>query len=101
MAPLIKIIPTCLLLVGCGSFQLASNISDYSGRTRDQVRLDILDCKDEAKTFANSGEKQVRAFMLGLTIIGTPVAYAADRADQRSAFRDCMESRGYRVAEAK
>lgn len=100
MAPL-KLITLCLSLSACGSFQLASGIGLPPGRSVSDARLDVLDCKDRAHTYADSPEKQARAFMLGLTIVGAPVAYAADRADQRAAFRECMTGRGYRVAEVR
>ena len=96
-----RFIAICLLVSGCGPFPLASGISPPPAKTLTEARLDVLDCKDRARAYADSGEKQVRAFMLGLTIIGTPVAYAADRADQRAMFRTCMEGRGYVVREAR
>lgn len=98
---MIKIIPLCLLLASCGTFQLASKVTAPPERTAVEMRLDILDCKDRARTYANSAEKQVRALALGLTLIGTPVVYAAERADQRSEFRSCMQGRGYSVAEPR
>jgi hypothetical protein len=91
----------CLLLAGCGSFELASGVKFPPGVTTTQARVDVLDCKDRARTYANSADKQARAFLLGLTIIGTPVAYAAERSDQRAMFRSCMEGMGYTVREAR
>jgi hypothetical protein len=101
MAPLIRILPICFALAGCGTFQLASSVSAPSNKNTADMRLDILDCKDRARTYANGPEKQARAFALGFTIIGAPVAFAAERSDQRSAFRDCMQGRGYSVAGVK
>lgn len=92
-----KVTILCLLLAGCGSFPLAASVYPPTGKTVSDERLDLLECKDRAHNYAASDEKQVRGFLLGLTVIGAPVAYAADRSDQRTEFRACMEDKGYRV----
>lgn len=96
-----KVVFCCLFLAGCGTFQLAQSVTAPSGKSRADMRVDLLDCKDRARTYAGTGDKQARAFMLGLTVVGTPLAYAADRSDQREEFRVCMESAGYVVKEVR
>jgi len=41
--------------------------------------------------------RQAGAFVLGLTIVGAPVAFELERAKQREVYKSCMEARGYRV----
>ena len=65
------------------------------GRTKDQVTLDQLYCKDKARD-AQSGNP-ARDFLLGLTIVGAPVAIEQDKIDARKAYVDCMATRGYMV----
>ena len=92
-----KAIVVCLsiALAGCGSFSLGRVIPP-EGTTADRAQLDILVCKDEAYQAASTGEKQAEGFLLGLTIIGYPIAYEDDKATQRQAYADCMIARGYR-----
>ena len=92
----------CLGCAGCGTFQLASSVTPNTAKTTDQIQLDTLVCKDRAKTEANTAEKQARAFVLGatLSVIGSGIAYDTEKADQRHAFRDCMEAKGYTVVPA-
>lgn len=86
-------------LAGCGTFQLGKTRPKVP-KTPEQQQLDGLACKDEARLAAGTTERQAGAFLLGMTIIGTPVAYALDRQKQREVFKTCMEARGYDVTPA-
>lgn len=66
---------TILLLAGCGTFQLASSVIPSTPKTQDQQQLDNLGCKDQAKLEANTTGRQTGAFLLGMTIVGAPVAF--------------------------
>lgn len=85
-----------LVLVGCGSFPLG-HVHAPTGNAKSQTDLDTLFCKDQAYQAANTAERQVGAFLAGLTIIGTPIAIEADKAKQREVFKGCMEGKGYRI----
>lgn len=85
------------LCVACGTFSLASKVQAPSGTTKDQMQNDTLFCKDQAKMAANSAERQAGAFLLGATIIGTPVAYEMEKTKQREVFAECMTAKGYTV----
>ena len=61
-----KVVLICLLLAGCGTFPLAANVTAPANKTTAGMRLDILDCKDRARLYADSAEKQARAFALAL-----------------------------------
>lgn len=84
-------------LSGCGTFPLASSITPLSAKTREQQQLDTLTCKDQAKLAVNTAERQAGNFMLGMTLVGVPLAYELDKKKQREVFKECMEARGYRV----
>jgi len=86
-----------LLCVGCGTFQLANGIYPPAGKSHDQQQTDILVCKDEAKLAANTTERQTGAFLLGMTIVGAPVAFEMEKSKQREVFSQCLTARGYRV----
>jgi hypothetical protein len=90
------VVVAALLCVSCGTFQLG-NVHVPADRTKDQAQLDILTCKDQAHLETDKAENQVKDFLLGLTIIGAPVAYEKDKATQREVFAKCMGDRGYRV----
>lgn len=82
---------------GCGTFQLSSGAIPQVTKSSEQIQLDNLTCKDQAKLAANTAERQAGAFLLGFTIIGVPVAYELEKSKQREVYKSCMESRGYRV----
>lgn len=84
-------------LAGCGTFQLASGVYPTTQKSQEQQQLDNLNCKDQAKLAANTTERQTGAFLLGLTIVGAPVAFELEKAKQREVYKSCMEARGYRV----
>ena len=86
-----------LLLVGCGTFQLASGVYPLIAKTPEQQQLDNLNCKDQAKLEANSTERQTGAFLLGMTIIGAPLAFEMEKSKQREVYKSCMEGKGYRI----
>ena len=85
-----------LLLTACGTFPLG-DAQRQTGRTADQQQSDTLYCKDQAHLAANTAGQQTEAFLLGLTIIGTPIAYEHDKATQRDVFARCMATKGYLV----
>lgn len=92
----------CLLLAGCGTFHLASGGTIPADKTRDQVTLDVLTCKDQAKTDSQTDAAQARGFMLGFTlsVVGVAIDYQHQKADQRAIYRSCMEARGYTITAA-
>jgi hypothetical protein len=83
-------------LAGCGTYQLAGSIQAI-GKSAEQQQLDTLTCKDQARLAANTADRQVGAFLLGMTIVGTPVAFELEKAKQREVFASCMTARGYAV----
>lgn len=86
----------CLFLAGCGTFPLGVSYAE-KGQTQQQLHADILWCKDQAKTAADTPGRQVGSFIAGLTIIGAPVAYENEKQLQRDVFKACMTDKGYRV----
>lgn len=86
-------------LAGCGSFQLG-NVHPQSGKTAEQQQLDMLGCKDRAHIEANTAGRQVGSFIAGMTIIGAPIAFEAEKSKQREVFAECMQARGYTVTPA-
>ena len=86
-----------LVLTGCGTFQLSSGAIPNSPKTQEQLQLDNLSCKDQAKLEANTAGRQTGAFLLGMTIVGAPVAFEMEKAKQREVYKSCMEAKGYRV----
>jgi hypothetical protein len=94
-------IPLALLALecaGCGSYPLAGNIVAPDNRNAEQQQTDVLVCKDQAKTEANTTGRQTGAFLLGMTIVGAPVAFEMEKSKQREVFADCMTAKGYTVA---
>jgi len=75
-------------------------VHPQAGKTADQEKLDVLVCKDQAHNAAASAGQQTKEFLLGLTLIGTPVAFESDKAKQREVFKSCMEAKGYVVEPA-
>jgi hypothetical protein len=86
-------------LAGCGTFQLGTSVPP-AGKTADQQQLDTLTCKDQASMAVNSGANQAGDFLLGMTIIGVPIAYQSDKQKQRDVFAACMRQKGYQVTPA-
>ena len=86
-----------IVLTACGTFQLANDIRAPMGSTTQQEQTDILFCKDQARMAASTAEKQTQAFLLGLTIVGAPVAYEDDKKTQRETFAKCMRAKGYKL----
>lgn len=93
----IATIASVVLLSGCATSFDLGKVHAQTPRTADQQQLDILTCKDQAVTAANSGGQQAKEFMLGLTVVGYPAAIKSDRDKQRFVFGKCMESKGYSV----
>ncbi len=87
---------TVALLASCGTFPLG-NVQPQSGRSADQQQSDTLYCKDQAQLAANSAGRQTGDFLLGLTIVGAPVAYELDKTKEREVFASCMQEKGYTV----
>jgi hypothetical protein len=67
----------------------------------DQRQIDILSCKDQAQLAIGTAGHQVGDFLLGLTIVGTPIAYESDKQTERDVFARCMHERGYNVVPPK
>ncbi len=85
-----------VLLAGCGSFPLGTSYPQ-NGQTQAETDSAILVCKDRAKTEANTDARVAASFVAGLTIVGAPIAIAAERSKQREVFAQCMKERGYVV----
>jgi hypothetical protein len=94
---LLPILVLPLVVAACGTFQLSKNTIAPAGKTADQHQMDILVCKDQAKLAANTTGRQTGAFLLGMTVIGAPVAFEMEKAKQREVFAECMTARGYTV----
>lgn len=88
-----------LSVSACSNFSLGM-VHPYPGATKSQMSYDVGVCRDAAYREAGTSDKQAAAFLMGLTIVGAPVAYEMDKATQRAVFRDCMWSRGYAVTPA-
>ena len=84
------------LLTGCGTFNLGY-VQPQAGRTSEQQQLDTLTCKDTARLAAESGDRQVGNFLLGMTIVGAPIAYELDKSKKREVFKECMQGKGYSI----
>jgi hypothetical protein len=85
-----------LALTACGTFPLGT-VQPQTGKTADQQQLDTLSCKDQARLAVETAGRETQDFLLGLTIIGAPVAYERDKAKEREVFTSCMQSKGYVV----
>lgn len=85
-----------LICAACGGFRLGY-VQPQTGKTANDQQIDIIICKDQAATAANTPGRQVGAFLAGMTIIGGPIAIQAERSKQREVFTDCMIARGYAV----
>lgn len=94
--PMLLLITFCL--VGCGTFQLAGGIGAPIGKTADQQQNDILFCKDQARMESESAGQQTKDFLLGMTIIGAPIAIEQNKSLQREVFAKCMTAKGYSIA---
>ena len=94
---LLIVVTAVIGLAGCGTFQLSSGAIPNSPKTQEQMQLDNLTCKDQAKLEANTAARQAGAFALGFTIVGAPLAFELEKAKQREVYKECMEKRGYRV----
>ena len=100
----LAIVGLCLSLGACGTFQLAGSDSRVpAGKTKSEVQLDILACKDQASVESQTAGDQARGFVLGatLSLIGVAIDYEQQKADQRRIFKDCMEAKGYTITPAK
>jgi hypothetical protein len=86
-----------LLLSGCGTFSLGTAIPQ-TPKTANEQQLDTLECKDKARLAASTAERQVGAFLLGMTIIGVPAAFELEKSKQREVYKECMEGKRYKVA---
>ena len=96
----IRLLPILVLpfvVTACGTFPLSKNTIAPAGKTADQHQLDTLVCQDQAKLAVSTAGRQAGNFLLGMTIIGTPVAFELDKAKQREVFAQCMTARGYTV----
>lgn len=85
-----------VLLAGCGSFPLGT-VHRPIHMTAEQQQLDTLICKDRARNEANTDARVAGSFLAGMTIVGAPIAIAAERDKQREVFADCMTQKGYLV----
>lgn len=96
----IAVLTATLLCTACGTYNLG-NVYPQAGKTKDQQQLDTLTCKDQAHIAARSGDRQVGNFLLGMTIVGAPVAIELEKTKSREVFAKCMQERGYVTVAAK
>lgn len=96
MKKIILIFTVVGILYGCGTFSLGTAIPQVP-KTSNEQQLDSLDCKDKARLAASTAERQVGAFLLGMTIIGAPAAFELDKSKQREVYEECMEGKRYKV----
>ena len=89
-----------IILAGCGTFQLASNIRQ-DGKSPEQINLDILLCKDQANLATNTAGWQAGQFVAGATLVGIPIALQMEKDKKREVFSQCMTARGYSFDQAK
>lgn len=95
----VVILSTVLLCTACGSYNLG-HVRSQPGKPLEQQQLDVLVCKDQAKVAVSSAERQAGNFLLGMTLIGAPVAYESEKSAARAVFTQCMRTKGYTVAAA-
>lgn len=95
----LAIIAACLALAGCGQYELASGGTIPAGKSRDQVKLDVLTCKEEARVETQTAGDQARGFALGatLSLVGVAIEYDIQKRDRRRVFKSCMEREGYSI----
>ena len=96
MKKIILISTIVSILYGCGTFSLGTAIPQVP-KTSNEQQLDSLECKDKARLAASTAERQVGAFLLGMTIIGAPAAFELDKSKQREVYKECMEGKRYTV----
>jgi hypothetical protein len=65
-------------VTACGTFNLG-NVRPQAGKTSEQQQLDTLTCKAQASLAVNSAGRETGDFLLGMTIVGAPVAYEMDK----------------------
>jgi hypothetical protein len=80
------------LLAGCAPFHLATT---GHAPLRAVVDLDILACKDAARTSLDTPRRQVASFLAGATLIAIPADYASRKQAYREAFAACLTARGW------
>ena len=90
----------CISLAACVTYPLSSSLRPTVPKTVDQQGLDVQECEDKAILATKSAADQVTYLLLGLTIIGVPIAWSIEKAKQRQVFADCMTARGYAVTPA-
>lgn len=84
-----------LALTGCATVPLGTVAGGTSLQARD---LDIGTCKDQAVTATDTKARIAGSFLMGLTVVGAPVAVHLDRVKERDAFAQCMRARGYHIS---
>ena len=94
---LVPILVLPLVVAACGTFPLSGGTSPPAGKTADQHQLDLLTCQHDAKMAVSTAARQTGNYLLGMTIIGAPVAFELEKAKQREVFAQCMTARGYTV----
>ncbi|MFZ6747075.1 hypothetical protein ACO0LC_27925 [Undibacterium sp. JH2W] len=82
---------------GC-AYDLAGEIRGPASNTKEQNELAILSCKEQSRVAVSTAERQVGAFVAGLTIVGAPIAIEAEKSKAREVFAACMKQKGYSVA---
>lgn len=91
-----KYLVLLLVLSACGTYHLATRVD---GPTGTQRQVDILTCKDSARTWSQRADAQARGFATGffLPVIGIAVDASVVKSEQRDFFARCMMERGYTV----
>lgn len=86
-----------VLLSACGTFPLSGGVVKPDGKTADQQQNDVLFCQDQANQAANTNGQQAKAFLMGLTIVGTPIFIEQQKTLEREVFAKCMTAKSYIV----
>lgn len=92
----LSILLPLVLLAGCTTFTLGY-VQPQDGKSADEQAMSTIICKDRAYAEAHTLARDASNFALQVTLIGTPIAAAQDRARQRESFIACMKERGYVV----
>jgi hypothetical protein len=92
-----KITVFAFLALLCGCVHL-SHVQPQAGHSAEQQRLDADSCKEEARLAASTPGRVVGSALLGLTLVGLPIALGLDASKQQEVFADCMHAKGYALS---
>lgn len=88
----------CALVVMLSGCAVRNGHADLSGRTQEELDNATTRCDREAALAWNEGGKPFGAVVLGMTVIGIPIAVSSKHSFKRRIWRECMTGRGFQVA---